>query len=414
MRVIHLSSLTFIYWGFIVITIQAQWIQTNGPTIGDVRCLEVIGSYVFAGTYEGGVFRTEDCGNNWVPSNSGLSNPVDMDVFSIIVVMNNLFIGTGGGVFLSTDLGMNWTPRNGGLTHTPIEALVTQETYLFAATFSGGIFRSTDNGVSWAPCNNGVSNLYPWALFSNGTTLLAGYFGGDVYRSTNNGDSWTPANSGINCTWVNSFGSIGSLVFALTDSGAFRSIDDGMNWTKINQGLTDTYLFSLAVVGNDLFAGASGNIFMSSDSGTFWQSISSGFTSSNAVMSLKADSTYLYAGLMDGDCVWRRPLSEIITAIEFYRSYVPSSTVLEQNFPNPFNAGTKIRFYTAKRGFVILKVYDLLGREVATLVNEERPAGVHEVELLSTVDTQQLASGVYFCQLKADERIDIKKMVLQK
>jgi aminopeptidase N len=93
---------------------------------------------------------------------------------------------------------------------------------------------------------------------------------------------------------------------------------------------------------------------------------------------------------------------------------------LEQNFPNPFNAGTKIRFRTAERSLVTLKIYDVLGREVTTLVNEERPAGVHEVELQSAipqagqVGRQQLASGIYFYQLKADAKVDIKKMILLK
>jgi aminopeptidase N len=92
---------------------------------------------------------------------------------------------------------------------------------------------------------------------------------------------------------------------------------------------------------------------------------------------------------------------------------------LEQNFPNPFNSGTKIRFRTAKLGFVTLKVYDILGREVATIVNEERPAGVYEVELQSAVSpangtSQQLASGIYVYKLAADDFIQARKMLLIK
>jgi hypothetical protein len=68
----------------------------------------------------------------------------------------------------------------------------------------------------------------------------------------------------------------------------------------------------------------------------------------------------------------------------------------------------------ARGGLVTLKVYDVLGNEVATLVNEEKPAGEHQVEFQSTVGGHQLASGVYYYQLKAGNYIETKKMILLK
>ncbi len=86
----------------------------------------------------------------------------------------------------------------------------------------------------------------------------------------------------------------------------------------------------------------------------------------------------------------------------------PADFVLKQNYPNPFNPTTKIRYQIPKLSFVTLKVFDVLGREVAALVNEEKPAGRYEVEFNAT----SLSSGVYFYQLQAGSFVETKKMVL--
>jgi hypothetical protein len=86
----------------------------------------------------------------------------------------------------------------------------------------------------------------------------------------------------------------------------------------------------------------------------------------------------------------------------------PIIVTLFANYPNPFNPSTKIRFVIPKSSFVSLKVYNVLGKEAATLVNEERPAGSYEVEF----DALSLPSGVYFYQLRAGNYIETKKMIL--
>lgn len=108
------------------------------------------------------------------------------------------------------------------------------------------------------------------------------------------------------------------------------------------------------------------------------------------------------------------------TAIED-ESIEPNTFYLSQNYPNPFNPNTKIQYAIsnlpdgkAGRQFVSLKVYDVLGREVATLVNEEKQVGSYEVEFHSSVGNKQLASGIYFYKLTASNFAAIKKMVLLK
>jgi len=86
---------------------------------------------------------------------------------------------------------------------------------------------------------------------------------------------------------------------------------------------------------------------------------------------------------------------------------IPQEFTLYQNYPNPFNPSTKIKYALSSRQYATLKAYDVLGNEVATLVNEEKPAGNYEVEF----DAAGLPSGVYFYQLKAGSFIETKKMI---
>ena len=90
--------------------------------------------------------------------------------------------------------------------------------------------------------------------------------------------------------------------------------------------------------------------------------------------------------------------------------HTPTGFMLEQNFPNPFNPSTSIQYAVGSQQFVSLKVYDVLGNEIATLVNEELPAGEYDLN----IDATGLPSGLYFYQLKAGNFIETKKMVLLK
>ncbi len=101
--------------------------------------------------------------------------------------------------------------------------------------------------------------------------------------------------------------------------------------------------------------------------------------------------------------------NEIEVAVDF----APKDFVLYQNYPNPFNPNTVISYQVPVSGSVTLKIYDVLGNEVATLVNEEKQPGVYEVEFSVGQDSSpDKASGIYFYQLNAGSISDTKKMIL--
>jgi hypothetical protein len=93
----------------------------------------------------------------------------------------------------------------------------------------------------------------------------------------------------------------------------------------------------------------------------------------------------------------------------------PKQFALLQNYPNPFNPGTIINYELPVSGHVILKIYDIIGDEIATLVNEEEPAGSYEVEFNThSGGMHNLPSGIYIYQLKAGPYLETRKMMLMK
>ncbi|HRE12183.1 MAG TPA: T9SS type A sorting domain-containing protein [Ignavibacteria bacterium] len=102
--------------------------------------------------------------------------------------------------------------------------------------------------------------------------------------------------------------------------------------------------------------------------------------------------------------------SPLLTGVEPVGGVIPSSFALQQNYPNPFNPATTIKFSVPKSGIVLLKVYDVAGREVASLISGELIAGNYKAEF----NASQLGSGVYFYKLVADGFTETKKMILIK
>jgi photosystem II stability/assembly factor-like uncharacterized protein len=116
-----------------------------------------------------------------------------------------------------------------------------------------------------------------------------------------------------------------------------------------------------------------------------------------------------YEIMSGGYTYWKDTVSQILTGIHDIKQK-PNSYNLYQNFPNPFNPSTKFSYSIPEKALVTVKVFDILGREVKTLVNEEKPAGTYEVSF----NASNLSSGIYFYRLIAGNFISTKKMVLLK
>jgi hypothetical protein len=176
------------------------------------------------------------------------------------------------------------------------------------------------------------------------------------------------------------------------------------------------YVISLAVCGTSLVAGTSnvGGVFASTNNGAMWTPFNTGLPSnedlpSTTVWSLAVIDTFVFAGTSNNG-VWRRTLSQLISSAPTSSTTLPAISLLAQNFPNPFNPSTTIKYELRQAVHVKLTVYDILSREVSVLVNDGRDAGVHEVNF----DGSNLASGVYFYRLQAGDYVATKRLLLLK
>jgi photosystem II stability/assembly factor-like uncharacterized protein len=189
-----------------------------------------------------------------------------------------------------------------------------------------------------------------------------------------------------------------------------KTTDSGNNWTIsfFNNPLWDID-FPISEGGQIGYCvGDSGTILKTYNAGVTWNHQISGSNEKlNKVYFL--DENFGFALGENGMILRTTTGGGPVTNIEEEDLY-PYSIELGQNYPNPFNPSTSIKFRIAEFGFVSLKVYDVLGNEIATLVNEEKPTGIYEVEF----DATSLTSGIYFYKLQADLYIETKKMVFMK
>lgn len=378
----------------------------------------------------------------WTPSNG----PKDVLVNSIAVNSSNwVYAGTNKGVYRTTDHGSSWTGI--GLTDSIINAVaIGRNGQIFAGlqSMSSGLWRSTDEGVHWISVRLdtisggiGLLDIFTIAVDQEGDVLAGGW---SVYRSADDGQHWT-AISLLPTYGISPIVPVPSgLIFAACGPQLFRSTDHGIHWEGLNAvgwaiGYDQTgyiYTGNIDVSGDNgnswvhsdsghpgtdlscfasnsadqVFAGYNpGGIFRTTDNGISWQAVNGGLTSL-WVLSLAADSNgYLYAGT-NGGGIFRSKFST--TEVKPAKDGIPGDFVLEQNYPNPFNPSTTIRYTLPKSSYVTLTIYDILGRELNTLVNAHQEAGYKSVQF----NENDLPSGIYFYRLQAGTFTDTKKLLL--
>jgi photosystem II stability/assembly factor-like uncharacterized protein len=202
------------------ISLSGGWPKTP------VAALVVKGSAVFAGTLTSGVLRSQDNGQTWSVSNTGLTDPV---VFSMYTDGTSLYGGTKGKLFVSTNDGDSWSNIGNGLPDDAIvRAIASREGHLYVGT-NRGVYHSTNNGTSWTQGDSGLTNSDVRSLAVIGNTIFAATFGDGIFRSTNDGQSWSF--SGIRDTKVYSLLVDSSRFFAGTSNGVHRSLDSGRTWS---------------------------------------------------------------------------------------------------------------------------------------------------------------------------------------
>ncbi len=230
---------------------------------------------------------------------------------------------------------------------------------------AGTILRTTNGGASWINQISGTTNQLRGVSFTDSDNGTAVGWEGTILRTTNGGTSWISQTSG----------------------------------TRNN-----LYGVSFADSNNGTAVGVLGTILRTTNGGASWINQISGTTNLLLAVSFTDSDNGTAVGWV-GTIL--RTTNGGVTFIEVSKEKV-SSFLLMQNYPNPFNPSTTINYQIPALNFVTLKVYDVLGNEVVTLVNEEKPAGEYEVEF----NASSLSSGIYFYRLQAGSFVETKKMVL--
>jgi photosystem II stability/assembly factor-like uncharacterized protein len=329
-------------------------------------------------------------------------------VISFAVINNSVFAGTETeGVFRSTDNGSNWTPVNNGISNYAIHWLSSCSGSLYAAT-GNGVNLSTNNGENWSrisPPSIG-SLIFSVQAFSN--KIIASSSNG-VFISTDGGSNWNNISSGIS-GYIYCFSFYNNVVYAgSSTTGVFKTTNDGLTWIQMSNELPPgKAVRTISFSDEKIFAAVynSGGIYYIPLSGNTWHPANQGLTQLSCYTVIKF-KYFIFAGTTAG--IFKRPSNEFTSIIKIGNT-IPDNYNLSQNYPNPFNPKTIFRYSIPENGIVNIRVYNILGKEVETVVNEKLNPGNYEV----TFDGSSFPSGIYFYSLVTDNFKSTKKMMLIK
>ncbi len=453
-------------------TSETKWLKaftTLPESVNVVTSYIKLPNLIILGTKNSGVIVSTNSGNTWLFSSM---NPLDTAMVSFIDGSNpnNIFCGTRyQGLFRSTDSGMSWIKLTNNLPQDIILRTLKRSndgTYYLAAE-NYKVYKSSDNGQTWQQASYGLPNdivVMDLSIYANNYLMLCSKNYG-IFKTIDGGQNWFQSNLGLPANAAYNQVIYYPTALVMSQNKIYRSLNFGDNWfsfiTLSNGNVTSMVVY-----------GANTKLYFSSDNGSvyesyhtllpvelkyfngiyldnsvklIWQTASEtnnfgfeierktvnsdwrviGFKAGKGTTTIaqeyefidnlfEVNSTKLYYRLkqidFDGSFEYSNEIEVEVT---------PSAFELYQNYPNPFNPSTKISFTIPNVGtglaLTVLKVYDALGNEVATLLNEYKPAGRYEVEFDANVaQTISLCSGVYYYQLKAGDFVQTKKMILMR
>ena len=389
--------------------------------------------YTSGGNFTGGPFpmirKTTNAGSSWFEQTSPQSDSagwVFPDVF--FTDMNTGFIAVTsftnanfGGILKTTNGGTNWSIVR-------VDNAIWSIYFINSSTgYAAGyktVLKTTDAGTTWV--NKDFPNFLRDIHFTDINTGYVVGVHGTILKTTNGGTDWVeqrprPTNIdlfGVSFADANTGIAVGG---SYTDNKniILRTTNAGLNWTEITYNYSTCNLISVRFTNptTGWIVGRCSQILKTTDGGASW-----------------SNRTVLVDNLYFSDCFFTSALTGYIggssltngvgyilkttdggdeynpVGIEPISNEVPAQFQLEQNYPNPFNPMTNVKFQIPNEAFVKLIVFDVLGREVATLVNEQLNAGTYEADW----NADKFSSGVYYYKLTAGDFNETKKMILIK
>lgn len=407
----------------------------NGCTINSFDFLDSLTGFAVTNqnsSTQSYILRTTNGGDNWAIVSSTYPNFnkiqfADRNIGYASAYTNNLWKTTNGGD--------NWFLLSyGGLFYPESMALLNKDTLLFTENLGpfGGVFRTTDGGNTfqriWAPVPSNIDGATAIYMYNKnlGFHIMDGSNG--LRRTTNGGVNWIDV--------PNEHAAAIEMLDTLTGWKAYvgikKTTDGGLTWnSQIVPQFNINDIKSISILNKDTIWAVGPHydngsnisyaiILITTNGGSIW----SYQIADTSVMS----GEYRYVKFYDRNYGWAWPHfyigsltfdKEIHTKVggndtTFLSGINPSLTespdkyTLYQNYPNPFNPSTTIKYQCSIKGHIKISVFDITGKEVAVLVNEDKPAGIYS----TMFDAGRLTSGIYFYRMIADDRqVDVKKMI---
>jgi photosystem II stability/assembly factor-like uncharacterized protein len=404
------------------------------------------------------IAKTTDNGNSWINFNKG--NTAFLLSLSFIDENNGWVSGISGEILRTTNGGQNWNLVNIPSPSRVMDICFINSSIGWISLYSGQIYKTTNGGSSWTEQNNPAHDsnepldMIYFIDKDFGWACSGANYGSHIYRTTDGGQSWN---------WASALYGILDLYFSSKDVGfavAYHSIykttDGGATWNENNPG-TNNSIFSLSFIDeNNGWAAGQQYIYRTTNAGTTWKDtvlsningqIESIFFKDNLHGWFICNSTdkngsnrVYYTN--DGGLNWNVQADNIekwlkkiffinqskgwivgeggtilgtdnggITSVgKIKDKSLPIKFELYQNYPNPFNPSTIISYDIKKPGIVSIKIFDVLGREISTLVNKYQEVGNYKVKF----NALNLSNGIYFYRLICGENVQAKKMILLK
>jgi photosystem II stability/assembly factor-like uncharacterized protein len=436
---------------------QTWWTLTTTPGY-DAKLFFLNDNRGWAVDNYGYIYSTANGGYNW--TNVRISTDTLSSVYFITSTIGYV-AGDSGRVFKTTNGGTNWTLLNTGSTVKLNSIYVQNLNNIYASGNSGTILYSTDAGSTWTAETHGTNNLKCINFLPS--TVIGTVSGdlGTIYRTYMMGISCvgggnTPVGYPFYTYYMDSrtdmlflaseLISYGATAGTLTQLGFYFTSADTIIMNGFNIKIQHTSLTSLTGFTNTGWTAVYSGTYkvpgtglryinLTAAPGFVWDGTSnllveicfnnSVYTlNSNVYSSNAPNMTYHnHADLPSADgCValttstlqGTRPnicfVTQLINSTNNNNKLVPDKFYLSQNYPNPFNPVTKIKYGLAKNSLVTLKVFDILGREIKSLVNAQMNAGEYIIDF----DGSDFPSGTYFYRLETNNFTETKKLILLK
>jgi photosystem II stability/assembly factor-like uncharacterized protein len=429
----------------------AQWYDLPNVPTGRCHAIDAYDSLIATGPYKNdSLYLTTDGGNYWfsraLPANLSISD------ISIEGSEKIWFCTYDGKIYYSNDSGFNWQIQFDDTSKTKFmnylemfdemngmamgDAPANDKPALFLKTTNGGQDWISQNQLALIGLASGdLWRKVDFVDINTGYFFSSGETPQKLYKTTNSGANWTVINDSLYFMVLKSYDEnilVGEEAGFPPNGTIHKTVDGGQTWESQQWNFLDWALDIEFLPGDpsNVWCGSNSLSFSSDTGRTLVEEFYLEYNAIYDMVFTDENSGWIYAGgggtLTHMYRTTNGGHGGIVSVDNNYQDLKPSEFKLEQNYPNPFNPSTKIKFtipsvYAIRQlpekqsQMVTLKVYDVLGNEIATLVNEELSPGEYKVEFTVGQDSSpDIASGIYFYTLRAGSFVQTKKMILLK